>query len=73
MSHFSGPIGTPPIVAVLFTYSWSGYCVRYRDGSRETFSPKQLLRRVGDAEFHRLNAIAHRLPGHWQAVEGGAE
>jgi hypothetical protein len=60
-------------VAVLFTYSWGGYCVRYRDGSTETCSPRQLQRWVGDAEFARLNAIAHRLPGHWQKVEQGGE
>jgi hypothetical protein len=35
------------IVAVLFTYSWNGPCVRYRDGTTESLSPKQLLVRVG--------------------------
>jgi hypothetical protein len=58
----------PTIVAILFTYSWGGYCVRYQDGTTETFSPKQLLDRVGEAEYFRLAVIAHRLPGHWHKV-----
>jgi hypothetical protein len=58
----------PTIVAVLFTYSWGGYTVRYRDGTTETFSPKQLRDRVGEAEFYRLHETAMKLPGHWHKV-----
>jgi hypothetical protein len=61
----------PTIVAILFTYSWGGYTVRYRDGTTESLSPKQLLARVGEAEYYRLAVIAHRLPGHWQPAVGG--
>jgi hypothetical protein len=49
-------------------FSAGGYTVRYRDETTESLSPKQLLDRVGEAGFHRLNAIVHRLPGHWHKV-----
>jgi hypothetical protein len=49
-------------------FSSGGYTVRYRDETTESLSPKQLLDRVGEAGFHRLNAIVHQLPGHWHKV-----
>jgi hypothetical protein len=61
------------ITAVLFTFSWGGFCVRLADGSQLTLSPRELLERVGEREYDRLNHIAHRLPGHWQAVPSQAE
>ena len=43
MSKFTGPLGLPPIVAVLFTYALGCYTVRYRDGTTEVFSPKRIF------------------------------
>jgi hypothetical protein len=58
-----------PITAILFTWSWGGFVVRYTDGAEESTSPGQLLRQVGAAEYDRLPRLAHRLDGHWQPVE----
>jgi hypothetical protein len=57
------------IVAVLFTWSWTGFVVRYEDGRLETFSPGSLYREVGPDQYQRLSRIAHQLDGHWHPVE----
>jgi hypothetical protein len=59
------------IIAILFTWSWGGFVVRYQDGTLETFSPEQLLRKVGEEEYYRLNKIAHGggMTGHWHKVQ----
>jgi hypothetical protein len=58
------------IVAILFTFSWRGFSVRYEDGTQQTMSPAQLYAQVGAREYERLNAIAHTngLTGHWHDV-----
>jgi hypothetical protein len=57
------------IVAILFTWSWSGFVIRFQDGPQRTFSPRELRELVGETEYARLRRIAHRLPGHWHQVE----
>lgn len=56
------------ITNVLFTYSWGGYVVRRENGRQDTLTPTALLAEVGEAEYHRLSRIAHRMTGHWHAV-----
>ncbi len=63
------------IVAVLFTWSWGGFSVRYEDGRRESLSCGQLLEAVGADEYLRLSLLTAQLAGHWHPVppkpEGG--
>ena len=56
------------IVAVLYTFSWGGFAVQFDSGRIETLSARQLTNLVGAAGFDRLNAIAHRLAGHWHKL-----
>jgi hypothetical protein len=60
------------IVAILFTWSWGGFVVRFRDGGQQTLAPGELRELGGETEYARLRAIAHRLPGHWRQVEDPA-
>lgn len=56
------PTVTMKITAILWSWSWEGYTVRYEDGRRENKSARQLVEEVGETEYERLNRIAHRFP-----------
>ncbi len=62
------------ITAILYTFAWDGFSVRYADGRTESLSPKELLDRVGREEYDRLSKIAHEgdLTGHWHEVPAAA-
>ena len=56
------------IKRIMFTWSWCGFVAEYADGSRNQFTPEQLMTVVGEAEYLRLNRIAHRMTGHFHNV-----
>jgi hypothetical protein len=59
------------ITAIKFTHSWSGFVVRYDDGTTETLSPAELYQLVGEREYWRLVWYACRLLGHFNKVPAG--
>jgi hypothetical protein len=53
---------TPTVTHILWSWSWSGFSVKFSDGTSDTISAAGLVRLVGEAEYDRLNRIAHQFP-----------